>query len=58
MTLQERKELFMEEELEYMTVEEIQRFLNMEAEEGTSELDAYRKLMIILGVEYPWKNAK
>lgn len=48
----------MEEELEYMTVEEMQRFLNMEAEEGTSELDAYRKLMIILGVEHPWKNAK
>lgn len=48
----------MEEENEYtgMTTDEMQRFFDMEAEQGTSELDAYRKLMRILGIEFPSKE--
>lgn len=38
---------------ERMTPEEMQRFLNQEARDGTGELEAYRKLMYILGVAYP-----
>ena len=40
----------MEEE---MTKEEKQRFLIKEAQRGTSELEAYRNLMEVLGIEYP-----
>ena len=40
----------MEEE---MTKEEMQRFLIKEAQRGTSELEAYRNLMEVLGIEYP-----
>ena len=40
----------MEEE---MTKEEMQRFLIKEAQIGTSELEAYRNLMEVLGIEYP-----
>lgn len=52
------RELPMEEENEYtgMTTDEMQRFFDMEAEQGTSELEAYRKLMRILGIEFPSKE--
>ena len=45
----------MEEENECtgMTTDEMQRFFDMEAEQGTSELEAYRKLMRISGIEFP-----
>lgn len=48
----------MEEENEYtgMTAGEMQRFLDAEAEQGASELEAYRKLMRILEVEFPSKE--
>lgn len=48
----------MEEENEYtgMTADEMQRFFDMEAEQGTSEFEAYRKLMRILGIEFPSKE--
>lgn len=48
----------MEEENEYtgMTADEMQRLLDAEAEQGASELEAYRKLMRILGVEFPSKE--
>ena len=36
-----------------MTNEEMQRYLIIEAREGSSELEAYRNLMEILGIEYP-----
>lgn len=56
-TMQERG-LPMEEENEYtgMTAGEMQRFLDAEAEQGASELEAYRKLMRILEVEFPSKE--
>lgn len=52
------RELPMEEEDEYtgMTADEMQRLLDAEAEEGASELEAYRKLMRILGIEFPSKE--
>lgn len=42
----------MEELEEEMGTEEMQRFLNIEADRGTSELEAYRNLMYILGIEF------
>lgn len=36
-----------------MTKEEMQRFLIKEAQRGSSEMEAYRNLMEILGIEYP-----
>lgn len=52
------RELPMEEENECtgMTTDEMQRFFDMEAERETSELEAYRKLMRILGIEFPSKE--
>lgn len=52
------RELPMEEENECtgMTTDEMQRFFDIEAEQGTSELEAYRKLMRILGIEFPSKE--
>ena len=52
------KGLPMEEENEYagMTAGEMQRFLDAEAEQGASELEAYRKLMRILEVKFPSKE--
>lgn len=38
---------------EEMTKEEMQRFLIKEAQRGTDELNAYRNLMDILGIEFP-----
>lgn len=43
----------MEEKEEEMTKEEMQRFLIKEAQRGSDELDAYRNLMEILGIEFP-----
>ena len=43
----------MEEE---MSVMEMQRFLNQQYAEGKSELQAYRNLMNILGVDYPGRD--
>ena len=39
--------------MEEMTKEEMQRFLIKEAQRGCSELEAYRNLMEILGIEFP-----
>lgn len=38
---------------EDMTKEEMQRFLIKEAQRGSTEIEAYRNLMEILGIEYP-----
>ena len=38
---------------ESMTKEEMQRFLIKEAQRGSTEIEAYRNLMEILGIEYP-----
>ena len=38
---------------ESMTKEEMQRFLIKEAQRGASEIEAYRNLMEILGIEFP-----
>ncbi len=38
---------------EMMTKEEMQRFLIREAQRGTTEMEAYRALMEILGIEFP-----
>ena len=40
-------------ENESMTKEEMQRFLIKEAQRGATEIEAYRNLMEILGIEYP-----
>lgn len=52
------RELPMEEEngCTGMTTDEMQRFFDIEAEQETSELEAYRKLMRILGIEFPSKE--
>lgn len=42
-----------EREYEPMTRDEMQRFLNLEAKDGKSELEAYKNLMYILGIEFP-----
>ena len=36
-----------------ITKEEMQRFLIKEAQRGSSEIDAYRNLMEIIGIEFP-----
>ncbi len=36
-----------------MEADEMQRFLNIEAQRGSSEMEAYRNLMEILGIEFP-----
>mgnify|MGYP001047914738 CR=1 FL=1 len=48
----------MEEENECtgMTTDEMRRFFDVEAKQGASELEAYRKLMRILGTEFPSKE--
>lgn len=45
-----------ENECTGMTTDEMQRFFDMEVEQGTSELEAYQKLMRILGIEFPSKE--
>lgn len=44
--------------MEEMTKEEMQRFLIKEAQRGVGELEAYRNLMEILGIEYPSEKEK
>ena len=39
--------------MEEMTIEEMQRFLNREAEKGSSEYEALRALADILGIAFP-----
>ena len=39
--------------MEEMTKEEMQRFLIKEAQRGSSEMEAYRNLMEIIGIEFP-----
>lgn len=48
-TGQEEKGVAMEE----MTKEEMQRFLNREAEKGSSEYEALKALAGILGIKFP-----
>ena len=49
--------LYVEKEVgrmcEQMSKEEMQRFLIKEAQRGTTEIEAYRNLMEILGIEFP-----
>lgn len=40
------------EEYESMTTNEMQRFLDEEAKIGTSEIEAFRKLARILGINF------
>lgn len=44
------------EVMENMTVLEMQRFLNQQYAEGKTELEAYKNLMEILGLNYPQKS--
>lgn len=39
--------------MEQMTKEEMQRFLNREAEKGSTEYEALKALADILGIEFP-----
>lgn len=40
-------------ENEEMTKEEMQRFLIKESQRGSTEIEAYRNLMEIIGIEFP-----
>jgi len=42
-----------EERMEEMTKEEMQRFLNREAEQGSTEYEALKALVDILGISFP-----
>lgn len=42
-----------EKKMETMTTEEMQRFLNREAEKGSSEYEALKAMVEILGIEFP-----
>lgn len=44
--------------MEEMTKEEMQGYLIKEARRGSMELEAYRNLMEILGIEFPNENNK
>lgn len=46
------------EDLEEMTRDEMQRFVNLLAIEGKSELEAYRALARVIGIEYPGSSVK
>mgnify|MGYP004628383765 CR=1 FL=1 len=39
--------------MEEMSKEEMQRYLIKESQRGSTELEAYRNLMEILGIEFP-----
>ncbi len=39
-----------------MSKEEMQRFLILESQRGSTEIEAYRGLMEILGIEFPKEN--
>lgn len=41
---------------EEMTAIEMQRFLNQQYAEGKTEMEAYRKLMEVLGIKYPTQD--
>ena len=41
-----------EKKMETMTTEEMQRFLNREAEKGTSEYESLKALVEIMGIEF------
>ena len=41
-----------------MTKEEMQRFLIKEAQRGSTEIEAYRNLMEIIGIEFPKENTE
>lgn len=41
-----------------MSKEEMQRFLIKEAQRGSSEIEAYRNLLYIIGIEYPQAKSK
>ena len=43
---------------EPMTKEEMQRFLIKESQRGAEEIEAYRNLMEILGIEFPKEREK
>lgn len=38
---------------QHMTPEEMQRYLNIRAKDGSNELEAYRGLMDVLGIRFP-----
>ncbi len=42
-----------EADMEEMTKEEMQRFLNREAEKGSTEYEALKALADILGIQFP-----
>ena len=42
--------------MERMTKEEMQRFLNREAEKGSTEIEALKALAEILGIKFPGKK--
>ena len=44
--------------MEEMTKEEMQRFLIKEAQRGSTEMEAYRNLMEIIGIEFPNESKK
>ena len=44
--------------MESMTKEEMQRFLIKEDRRGSTEMEAYRNLMEILGIEFPVEAKK
>ena len=39
-----------------MTKEEMQRYLNQQAQDGKTEVEAVLRLMEVLGLNYPAKN--
>lgn len=41
-----------------MTKEEMQRFLNREAEKGSTEIEALKALAEILGIKFPGQKEK
>lgn len=47
-----------ENEMENMTREEMQRFLNLMNNDGKTELEAYRRLAYVLGIEFPQNDTK
>ena len=45
--------LSQDDEENEMTKEEMQKYLNQQAREGKNEMEAYRNLMEVLGIEFP-----
>lgn len=44
--------------MERMTKEEMQRFLNREAEKGSTEIEALKALAEILGIKFPGQKKR